>query len=93
MDGKIGSNNIVTIFKDKYMNILNSVGYKSEDINLLKSDVDDLIKNETAIDNIKLEHIINAINKLKPDKNEESGMCTNHLQYGPDSLFVHLTFF
>ena len=91
MDGKIGSANIVTIFKDKYMNILNSVGYKTEDINLLKSDVDDLINNETAMNNMKLEHIVNAINNLKPGKNEESGMCTNHLKYGPDRLFVHLT--
>ena len=68
MDGEIGPKNIVKIFKDKYMNILNAVGYNSDDINLLKSDIDDLIKNEINIENINYKHIINGINKLKLDK-------------------------
>ena len=56
MDSEIGPDNIVKIFKNQYMNILTVVSYNSEDINLLKSDVDDLIKNETTINNINFRY-------------------------------------
>ena len=92
MDGAIGSANIVNIFKDKYKNILNAVGFNVDDVIKLKSDINELIKNDTSNTNLNLKHIIDGVNKLKVDKKEESGMYTNHLKYGPNRLFVHLTF-
>ena len=94
MDGLNGSSNIVNVFQDKYKNILNSVGYNVNEINDLKSDINELLNNDVynKYVNIKFKQTMDAVKNLKLDKSEECGMFTNHLKYGPDSLIVHLTF-
>ena len=104
-----GDENIVPIFFDKYKSLYNVVNYSTDDMNDLKVEIDNLIKthcsNNSSVRNVinkdHIEHLhmlhrnelINAVEKLKINKKEDSGLFTNHIKYASPKFHTLLTMF
>ena len=90
MDGVTGTDEISSIFADKYDTLYNSVGYDMNEMNRLASDIESRIDNidSNQIQNISVQNVKDGINKLKLGKKEENGLFSNHFIYGSDRLLV-----
>ena len=90
MDGVTGTDEISSIFADKYDALYNSVGYNMQEMNRLASDIESRIDNSGSnhIQNISVQNVKDGINKLKLGKKEENGLYSNHFIYGSDRLLV-----
>ena len=76
MDNLTGSDNIISLFTDKYKNLYNSVGFNFDDLELLNSNINNKIKekhtdfklNSNYEFLISVSDVKDAIFNLKPDK-------------------------
>ena len=99
MDNLTGSNNIISLFTDKYKNLYNSVGFNLDELELLNSNINNKIKEKHTdfkLDSnyeflISVNDVKDAISSLKPDKKEENGLNTNHFKLGSQRLNVVLS--
>ena len=99
MDNVTGSENIISLFTDKYKNLYNSVGFNADDLELLYSDINDKIKEKHTdfkLDSnyeflIAVKDVQDAIFNLKSDKKEENGININHFKLGSQRLIIVLS--
>ena len=99
MDNVSGSNNIISLFTDKFKDLYNSVGFDMDDLEMLLSNINNLIEERHT--NFKVnsnyEYLIavndvkDAIHELKSDKKEENGININHFKLGSQRLIVVLS--
>ena len=70
MDGVTGTDEISSIFADKYDALYNSVGYSMHEMNRLASDIESRIDNidSNQIQSISVQNVKDGINKLKLGK-------------------------
>ena len=96
-------------FFDKYKSLYNSVSYSHEDMNTLQSEIESMIKNNCSIhsnvqkmsekskDNhfhvLHRNELIDAVETLKSDKKEDSGLFTNHLKHATAKFHTLLNMF
>ena len=90
MDGVTGTDEICSIFADKYDLLYNSVGYSMDEMNRVASDIESRIDNSCSnhIQNISVQNVKDGISKLKLGKKEENGLFSNHFIYGSNRLLV-----
>ena len=106
IDGQVGNENIANIFFEKSKNLFNTVGFTPQSIQELKQKIDRklesncmLTKNklnlgsptDKHLHNLSVNDLKNAIEDLKKDKKDETGLCTNHLKHGTHKLNIVLT--
>ena len=106
IDGEIGNKNIANIFFEKSKNLYNTVGFSDQSIKALKQKIETNLKGKCMSTNSKLnvvsateKHLHNlsvndlktAIDDLKYDKKDETGLWTNHLKNGTSKLNIILT--
>ena len=82
MDGVTGTDEISSIFADKYDLLYNSVGYSMDEMNRLTSDIESRIDISCSnhIQNISVQNVKDGIIKLKLGKKEENG-CFQTISY------------
>ena len=106
IDSNKGDENIAPIFYDKYKSLYNTVSYSNHAMDELKLEIDNMIKNQCSassnvrnvVKNNNINHLhvlhrkdlVDAINKLKDDKRDDSGLFTNHLKYASDKFITIL---
>ena len=109
IDSMKGDENIVPIFFDKYKSLYNTVGYTQSVVDELKTEIDGMIKDHCAdkshmqndsINNsekhfhvLHRKDLVDAIEKLKEGKKEDSGLYSNHLKLATDKFKTLLTMF
>ena len=106
IDGEIGDKNIANIFFEKSKNLYNSVGFSPQSIDELKEKINKKLENncllnhnevnlesstEKHLHKLTVNDLKKAIEDLKKDKKDESGLCTNHLKNGTHKLNIILT--
>ena len=105
IDGQVGNENIANIFYEKSKNLYNTVGFLPESIRELKQKIDTKLEekcmitqnelnlgspNEKHLHNLSVNDLKNAIDDLKKDKKDETGLSTNHLKNGTHKLYIVL---
>ena len=105
MDGQVGNDNIAKIFFEKSKHLYNSVGFSPESITELKQKIERKLEDscmltqselnlvsptEKHLHNLSVNDLKQAIDDLKKDKKDESGLCTNHLKNGTHRLNIVL---
>ena len=105
IDGQVGNENIVNIFYEKSKNLYNTVGFTPQSIQQLKQKIDRKIAGncilnndeinlesppEKHLHNISINELKSAIDDLKKDKKDETGICTNHIKNGTHKLTIVL---
>ena len=95
IDGQIGDENIAKIFHEKSKKLYNSVGFSPNSITELKEKINRKLENncitnqsevnlgspsEKHLHNLTVNDLKKAIDDLKKDKKDESGLSTNHLK-------------
>ena len=99
MDNASGSENINSLFTNKFKHLYNSVGFTEHDLNSLRSRLDVTIKKDhhdfKLKDNDKSSVTVNdvrlAIFKLKSNKKEENGLNANHIKLDSQRLNIILS--
>ena len=106
IDGQVGNENIASIFFEKSKNLYNSVGFTPQSLNELKQKIDNKLEGncmsthnklnlssatEKHLHNLSINDLKKAIEDLKKDKKDETGICTNHLKNGTHKLNIVLT--
>ena len=96
MDGCTGTDEISNIFKDKYENLYNSVGYQSQDLEKLTKDIEQRINDgcptsTNHVHNISVKEVKDAITLLKSGKKEENCLYSDHFKAGSHRLIVTIT--
>ena len=99
MDNVTGSDNINSLFAEKFKNLYNSVGFNENDLDLLRTRLENSIRkdyndykfkanntNFVTLNDVKL-----GISKLKSNKKEENGLNINHFKLGSIRLYVVLS--
>ena len=99
MDNVTGSDNINSLFTDKYKNLYNSVGFNANELESLCSNINDKINEkhkDFKLDSnyeflVTVNDVQDAICKLKSDKKEENGVNVNHFKLGSQRLIIVLS--
>ena len=99
IDSVTGSENINRVFKNKFKDIYNSVGYNADQLDKLMSDIDNKINDYSSLVEkkqcvnykIAVSDVQNAILNIKSNKKEENGLNTNHFKAGSNRLNVILS--
>ena len=96
MDGCTNIDEISNIFASKYENLYNTVGYQSQDLEKLKTDIEQRIlnkfpDNENHLHNISVKEVKDAIVALKSGKKEENCLYSDHFKAGSLRLIVIIT--
>ncbi|ELU14159.1 hypothetical protein CAPTEDRAFT_203516 [Capitella teleta] len=87
---------IVSVFKQKYSNLYNSVGYDHRVLDDTRDRVNELISSHEASDchAITLHEAKTAVSQLKRNKHDGlAGISTDHLKNAPQPFLSHLTTF
>ena len=105
IDGQVGNENIVNIFYEKSKSLYNTVGFTPQSIQELKQKINRKIvgncivtnneinlesSTEKHLHNISVNELKKAIEDLKKDKKDETGICTNHIINGTHKLNIVL---
>ena len=96
IDNVTGSDNIKSLFAGKFKNLYNSVGFNENDLDLLRTRLENSIRkdyndykfkvnntNFVTFNDVKL-----GISKLKSNKKEENGLNINHFKLECDRLNI-----
>ena len=96
MDNVSGSDNINSLFEEKFKDLYNSVGFDKKKLESLRSKLDESIRNDHTdyklkanyINCITVNDVKSAISKLKADKKEENGLNINHFKLDCNRLNI-----
>ena len=99
MDNVSGSENINSLFENKFKDLYNSVGFEQKALESLRSKLDESIRKDHTdyklktndINCITVNDVKAAITKLKSDKKEENGLNINHFKLDCDRLNIVLS--
>ena len=93
MDEVTGTDEISSLFADKYDTLYNSVSYNMNEMNRLENEIKSHINIGCSdhIYNIYLQEVKDGISKLKLEKKEENGLFSNHFIHGSNRLLVVIT--
>ena len=106
IDGQTGNENIANIFYEKSKHLYNTVGFTPKSIEELKQKIDRKLEGscmrnnkdlnlgaspDKHLHNLTVNDLKKAIEDLKKDKKDETGLCTNHLKNGTHKLNIILT--
>ena len=92
VDGLSGEEGIAKVFSVKYNGLYNSVPYESYEIKEICEDIDKKLRVEGVEKKITVNHVKEAISKLKSGKSGgDEGMYSDHVINGTNSLVVWLT--
>ena len=95
IDGQTGNENIANIFYEKSKHLYNTVGFTPKSIEELKQKIDRKLEGscmrnnkdlnlgaspDKHLHNLSVNDLKKAIEDLKKDKKDETGLCTNHLK-------------
>ena len=99
MDNVSGSDNINSLFEEKFKDLYNSVGFDKKDLESLRSKLNESIRKDHTdyklkanyINSITVHDVKTAISKLKADKKEENGLNINHFKLDCSKLNIVLS--
>ena len=96
MDGHTDIGEISDIFAEKYKSLYNSVGYNSQELDILIKDIEQRIDTGCPISSnhvhtLTVQDVKEAARLLKSGKIEENCLYSDHFKAGSDRLFVMLT--
>ena len=99
MDNVSGSDNINSLFEEKFKDLYNSVGFDKKDLESLRSKLNESIRKDHTdyklkanyINSITVHDVKTAISKLKSDKKEENGLNINHFKLDCSKLNIVLS--
>ena len=106
IDGQIGNENIAKVFFEKSKNLYNTVGFSPQSINDLNQKIERKLEekckqnqNELKVNtqseihfhNLAVKDLKEAIEDLKKDKKDETGLSTNHVKNGTHKLNIVLS--
>ena len=93
MDEVNGTDEIASLFADKYDALYNSVSYNINEMNRLENEIKSHIDIGCSkhIHNIHVQEVKDGISKLKLGKKEENGLFSNHFIHGSNRLIVVIT--
>ena len=99
MDNVSGSDNINSLFEEKFKDLYNSVGFDKNDLESLRSKLNESIRKDHTnyklkanfINSITVHDVKTAISKLKADKKEENGLNINHFKLDCSKLNIVLS--
>ena len=94
IDGINGKDNIAKSFSNKFSKLYNDVGYDDKEMSNLNDEVTILIQNDDSCNSchaVTIAQLVEAMEKLKMEKSESSGLFSNHIIYGGKRLHVILT--
>ncbi|ELT98321.1 hypothetical protein CAPTEDRAFT_186481 [Capitella teleta] len=96
VDGARSDVEIVSVFKQKYSNLYNSVGYDHRVLDDTRDRVNELFSSHKASDChvITLHEVKTVVSQLKRNKHDGlAGLSTDHLKNAPQLFLSHLTTF
>ncbi|ELU00504.1 hypothetical protein CAPTEDRAFT_194995 [Capitella teleta] len=96
VDGARSDVEIVSVFKQKYSNLYNSVGYDHRVLDDTRDRVNELFSSHEASDchAITLHEVKTAVSQLKRNKHDGlADISTDHLKNAPQPFLSHLTTF
>ena len=99
MDSVTGSENINSLFTEKFKDLYNSVGFDTDQFDKLMSNINKRIQdyrslvdqNQYVDYKVTVCDVQDAILKIKSDKKEENGLNTNHFKAASHRLHVLLS--
>ena len=96
MDGHTDIGEISDIFAEKYKSLYNSVGYNSQELDILIKEIEQRIDTGCPISSnhvhtLTVQDVKEAARLLKSGKIEENCLYSDHFKAGSDRLFVMLT--
>ena len=99
MDNVSGSDNINSLFEEKFKDLYNSVGFDKKELDSLRSKLNESIRKDHTnykfkanyINSITVHDVKTAISKLKSDKKEENGLNINHFKLDCSKLNIVLS--
>ena len=99
IDNESGDKNIASLFSEKFSLLYNSVSYNLSEMKTIEKDIKTNICNMCKtneclhhVSNISVTDIVNAIDKLKPGKNDcLLNLSTDHIIHGTPRLFILLS--
>ena len=98
VDDAVGDSDICEMFYEKYEQLYSCVSYETEEMDDLKSDVDQLIAQKCLSGDCYFSHriyapnIARAIQKLKAGKSDaRDSLSSDHFLHAPPELHVHLS--
>lgn len=93
--GIVGDEAIAELFKDKYDELYNSVGFSEDDARSNWDQISQLTDTHTVTCNshsISTDDVDRAIRRMKRNKHDGArGLYSDHLKNSPESLWVHLS--
>ena len=106
IDGQVGNDKIANIFFEKSKNLYNTIGFTPGKITELKQNIErkleencmqstnelnTSITTERHLHNLAVNDLKKAVDDLKSDKKDDTGICTNHIINGTHKLHIVLT--
>ena len=94
VDGLSSSEQIATLFADKYQHLYNTVPYDVDEMNDIRLELETMVGSEYCDEHfiVREDEIANAISDLKFNKNDgNTGLSTNHLKYACREIDCHLS--
>jgi len=92
IDGVCDSSQIANLFADKYEDLYASVPYSSAEMEAINDEINSDLDRFTPDCVISFNDVVEAVKCMKYGKNDGYvGLSTNHVKYGPDELFVHIS--
>ena len=99
MDSVTGSENINSLFTEKFKDLYNSVGFDTDQLDQLMSTINKRIQDYRSSDDqnlnvnykVTVNDVHNAILEIKSNKKEENGLNTNHFKAASHRLHVLLS--
>ena len=106
IDGQVGNDKIANIFFEKSKNLYNTIGFTPGKITELKQNIERKLEEncmqstnelntskttERHLHNLAVNDLKKAVDDLKSDKKDDTGICTNHIINGTHKLHIVLT--
>ncbi len=94
IDGITGNQAIADHFASRYKDVYNSVGYSNDNLEDLKAELNELIKDSDSERDqyVTVQEVDKAVAKLNLNKHDGNlGLFSNHFKHAPKQLHVHLS--
>jgi len=95
VDGSTTPDSISDVFAHKYQDLYSSVSYSESEMSSIVNELNNALSVSGFNSDCIINHsdVVTAVNKLKPGKNDGNiGLTSDHIKFGCNELFVHMSF-